>query len=142
MPRNQQSKSNTSAQLSVRCEADLKEQYKDAIGDTAMSDDLRQYMKRVVDENGGDTGSGDGLPNDDELRQAYLRLDKLASPDDHRVDYETAESDLASELNRPKKTIRRAIIQPLRRRGYLTAEWGIIKVATPEQLAATDGGEN
>lgn len=141
MPRNEPSASNTSAQLSVRCDDDLKQQYKKALGDTAMSDDLREHMERVVAEHGGRVTDTGGLPENDELRTAYRRLDTLAWPDDHRVDVETAISDLASVLNRPKKTIRRAVIEPLAHRGYVSPEWGVLAVTPIEQLAATDGGQ-
>jgi antitoxin component of RelBE/YafQ-DinJ toxin-antitoxin module len=133
MPRNEPSASNTSAQLSVRCDAELKERYKDALDaeGRTMSEDLRRHMEQVVAEHGGTVGRAGHLPDDDELATAYTRLDDLADPDTRTVSAEAAESALADALNRPKTTIRRAVFGPLERRGYITPRWGEIHVSCP-----------
>jgi len=75
MPRNQPFASNTSAQLSVRCDAELKERYKDALDaeGRTMSEDLRRHMERAIAEHGGSVGNAGHLPDDDELATAYTR---------------------------------------------------------------------
>jgi antitoxin component of RelBE/YafQ-DinJ toxin-antitoxin module len=136
MPRNEPSASNTSAQLSVRCDAELKERYKNALdaGGRTMSEDLRRHMEQVVAEHGGSVGNASHLPDDDELATAYTRLDDLADPDTRTISADAAESALADALNRPKTTVRRAVLGPLERRGYVTPRWGSIYVARPSEL--------
>lgn len=142
MPRNEPSASNTSAQLSVRCDAELKEHYKDALDaeGRTMSEDLRRHMEQVVAEHGGAVGNASHLPNDDELATAYTRLDDLADPDRRTVSAEAAESALADVLNRPKTTVRRAVLTPLERRGYITPRWGDLRVTRPSDLVGNSAG--
>jgi antitoxin component of RelBE/YafQ-DinJ toxin-antitoxin module len=139
MPRNEPSASNTSAQLSVRCDAELKERYKDALDaeGRTMSEDLRQHMERVVAEHGGAVSNAGHLPEDDELATAYTRLDDLADPDTRTISADAAESALADALNRPKTTVRRAVLGPLERRGYITPRWGSIHIAQPSTLSSS-----
>jgi antitoxin component of RelBE/YafQ-DinJ toxin-antitoxin module len=143
MPRNEPSASNTSAQLSVRCDAELKERYKDALDaeGRTMSEDLRQHMEQVVAEHGGAVSSAGHLPEDDELATAYTRLDDLADPDTRTISADAAESALADALNRPKTTVRRAVLTPLERRGYIAPRWGSIRVTRRAGLASTEDGE-
>jgi len=140
MPRNQPSASNTSAQLSVRCDAELKERYKDALDaeGRTMSEDLRRHMEQVVAEHGGAVSNAGPLPDDDELATAYSRLDDLADPDTRTISAEAAESTLADALNRPKTTVRRAILAPLERRGYISPQWGNIRVTCRSKLIDLD----
>ena len=76
MPRNQQSASNTDAQLSVRCDEDLKAAYKDALDaqGTSMSDDLREHMEAVVRANSDRPGPQEHRPTDSTLRAVYDSL--------------------------------------------------------------------
>jgi Tfp pilus assembly protein PilP len=120
--------------MSVRTDAQMKKAYKDALGDKNMSDDLREYMQKVVAQNGGEIDHDGHLPNDKELAEAYLRLNDLADPDSRQIPVDVAESDLANQLNRPKKTVRQAVIEPLERRGFVSPRWGTIRVTRPEVL--------
>jgi antitoxin component of RelBE/YafQ-DinJ toxin-antitoxin module len=142
MPRNEPSASNTSAQLSVRCDAELKERYKDALDaeGRTMSEDLRRHMEQVVAEHGGAVSNPGHLPDDDELATAYTRLDDLADPDTRTISADAAESALADALNRPKTTVRRAVLGPLERRGYITPRWGDLRVTRPSDLVDIDAG--
>jgi antitoxin component of RelBE/YafQ-DinJ toxin-antitoxin module len=142
MPRNEPSASNTSAQLSVRCDAELKERYKDALDaeGRTMSEDLRRHMEQVVAEHGGAVSSAGHLPDDDELATAYTRLDDLADPDTRTISADAAESTLADALNRPKTTVRRAVLAPLERRGYIAPRWGELRVTRPSDLVDIDTG--
>jgi antitoxin component of RelBE/YafQ-DinJ toxin-antitoxin module len=143
MPRNEPSASNTSAQLSVRCDAELKERYKDALDaeGRTMSEDLRRHMEQVVAEHGGAVSNAGHLPDDDELATAYTRLDDLADPDTRTLSADAAESALADALNRPKTTVRRAVLAPLERRGYITPRWGDLRVTRPSNLVDIDDGD-
>ncbi|PSP98153.1 hypothetical protein BRC89_09365 [Halobacteriales archaeon QS_4_70_19] len=142
MPRNQPSASNTSARLSVRCDAELKERYKDALdaGGRTMSEDLCRRMEQVVAEHGGAVSNAGHLPDDDELATAYTRLDDLADPDTRTISAEAAESALADALDRPKSTVRRAVLVPLERRGYITPRWGDLRVTRPTDLVDFGSG--
>lgn len=142
MPRNEPSASNTSAQLSVRCDAELKSRYKDALDaeGRTMSEELRRHMEQVVAERGGAVSNAGHLPDDDELATAYARLDDLADPDTRTVSTDAAESALADALNRPKSTVRRAVLAPLERRDYISPQWGSIQVTRPAKLIENPGG--
>ena len=92
MPRNQKSQSNDSAQLSVRCDADLKARYSQILDDEgrSMSDDLRDHMKAVVERHDGATDR-DELPDDDALRTAVTTLDEYVDPETRRIPVGAAE---------------------------------------------------
>ena len=120
MPRNQQSKSNTSAQLSVRCDADLKEQYQNALDDDgkSMSDDLRDHMQTVVKRHGGKTD--DLLPEKPKLRKGLKVLADHAYPwgNGWVVKVSDAEGDIRNEANISGR-VDRQVFRPLRNAGYL-----------------------
>lgn len=136
MPRKQKSRSNTSSQLSVRCDADLKEQYAAVLEDKgrSMSDDLREHMEHVVSaaETSSSYGVNDQLPEDETLRKAYHVLNKYVDPDTRSIDVDAAESLLADKTNTPKRIVRSRIIEPLEDRGLLRPYWGSVVVAAVE----------
>lgn len=105
-----------------------------------MSEDLRRHMEQVIAEHGGAVSNAGHLPDDDELATAYTRLDDLADPDTRTISADAAESALADALNRPKTTVRRAVLAPLERRGYITPRWGDLRVTRPPDLVDTDAG--
>lgn len=137
MPRNQKSVSNDSAQLSVRCDADLKQQYADVLDDEgdSMSNDLREHMEAVVARHdaASNYGVNDRLPDDDVLRRAFNVLDEYADPDTRTIGVEAAESTLADKCNTPKRVVRERIIKPLDDRGLIRPNWGELVVARVEQ---------
>lgn len=104
-----------------------------------MSEDLRRHMEQVIAEHGGAVSNAGHLP-DDELATAYTRLDGLADPDTRTISADAAESALADALNRPKTTVRRAVLAPLERRGYITPRWGDLRVTRPPDLVDIDAG--
>jgi len=137
MPRNQKSVSNDSAQLSVRCDAALKQRYSDVLDDEgdSMSDDLREHMEAVVARHDGasEYGTNDRLPDDDVLRRAYHVLDEYVDPDTRTIAVGAAESTLADKCNTPKRVVRERIIKPLDDRGLIRPNWGELVVARVEQ---------
>lgn len=134
MPRNQKSASNDSAQLSVRCDAELKQQYADVLDDEgkSMSDDLREHMEATVARADGASSYGvnDRLPDDETLRRAYHFLDEYVDPDTRSIDVDAAESIVADKTNTPKKVVRDRVIKPLDDRGLVRPYWGELVVAT------------
>lgn len=121
MPRNQQSASNSSAQLSVRCDSDLKEQYKDALDDQgkSMSDDLREHMQRVVERHGGKTD--DLLPSKPKLRKGLKVLADHAYRWDGNwlVKIGETKGDIKNEANISGR-VKRQVFRPLENEGYIT----------------------
>lgn len=133
MPRKQKSASNDSAQLSVRCDADLKQQYADVLEEKgkSMSDDLRDHMKATVAAADGSSSYGvnDQLPDDDTLRRAFHVLEEYVDPDTRSIDVDAAETLLADKTNTPKKVVRDRVIKPLDDRGLVRPYWGELVVA-------------
>lgn len=120
MPRNQKSESNTSAQLSVRCEADLKEQYKETLDEQgkSMSDDLREHMQTVVRRYGGQTD--DLLPEKPKLRKGLKVLADHAYPwgDGWLVRLDEVKGEIANEANISGR-VDRKVYRPLIEDGYI-----------------------
>lgn len=69
-----------------------------------------------------------GLPDEGELREAYVLLDELASPDDRRVRASVALSELAQSTQRPKENVKRAVLKPLQEQGFIEVWNGWITV--------------
>jgi hypothetical protein len=119
-----------STTVHVRCDEELKEQFKEAVEaeSSTMTESIVAHMEAVAAEPARDGGSY--LPDDDELREAYDVLDRHAAPDTRRIDVETARTVLADELGRPKGTIDDAILRPLERHEprLVVPSWGALKI--------------
>jgi len=89
---------------------------------------LREVVKDTVGQREDDTG----LPDDETLRRAYLRL-LDASGHNHRIDIEGAESLLAQELSRPSGSIR-SVLKDLEESGYVSPRWGVLTVRRRDAL--------
>jgi len=103
--------------LRVRVSEELRDEYERTLQleGRSVSEDLRQHVRDVV-RSGAEMS---GLPDEGELREAYVLLDELASPDDRRVRVPVALSELAQSTNRPKENVKRAVLMPLRDRGFI-----------------------
>lgn len=137
-------------QLSIRVDDDLKAAFKraaDANGET-MTDAAEQLLREYI----GDAGESidDTYPSDTTLENGYRALQQRADPDTMRIGTETAESVVAQATSVPAGGVRREVLDPLERRGYIRYRWGVIKVVEPAAVqpttpgaagVATDGGE-
>ncbi|MFC6785068.1 hypothetical protein ACFQFH_19995 [Halobaculum halobium] len=119
MPRNQQSKSNDSAQLSVRCDAELKEDYQDVLDERgdSMSDDLRRHMEAVVRRERGRDTSDEFRPDDDTLARVYDALLAFAN-EDLKLTLDHYDSAVANEADVKKGSLD-AFTHRLQREGYV-----------------------
>lgn len=97
--------------------AELREEYarKLQLEGRSVSEDLRRHVRDVV-RSGAEMS---GLPDDAELREAYVLLDELAAADDRRVRASVAVSQLAQSTQRPKENVKRAVLEPLQDRGFI-----------------------
>lgn len=104
-------------QLKTRVSEELRGEYerKLQLEGRSVSEDLRQHVRDVV-RSGAEMS---GLPDDGELREAYVLLDELASPDDRRVRASVAVSQLAQSTKRPKENVKRAVLKPLENRRFI-----------------------
>ena len=145
MPRNQKSQSNTSAQLSVRCDADLKEQYQNALDyeGKSMSDDLRDHMQTVVERHGGKTD--DLLPDKPKPRKGLRVLVDHAYPwdDGWLVRVDEAKGDIKNEANISGR-VDRQVFRPLKEGGYiqLRSTTGIFEIDPRVVARLRDDVEN
>lgn len=104
--------------------------------DESMTDALNEMMKEYVAEH-GDSSEVSHLPDDDTLAEGYRRLRRLADPDTGRVEADVAVTEISKALGRPQSTVRRSVLNPLERRGYIDPRWGVIRVVEPEEAAQT-----
>jgi len=131
MPRNQKSNSNTSDQLSVRCDGDLKQQYKAALDDQgkSMSEDLREHMQKVVERHGGQTD--DLLPQQPKARKGLKAIVDHAYRwrDGWIVEVDEVRSAIKDEANTSDGSLYRQVFKPLEENDYLRpASWGKFEV--------------
>ena len=77
-----------------------------------------------------------GLPDDGELREEYVLLDELASPNDRRVQVPVALSQLAMATNRPKENVKRAVLKPLQEQGFIEVWNGWITVLETGEVSS------
>ena len=124
-----------STQLSAKVPEPLKSDFRDACEQRgeSMTDVIEEKMQEVVEEESGEITT-DGLPDDERLRSAYQRLRSLCDPDTHRIDTDTAESAVAEASKVKISSVRRAVLDPLKRRGLLQYRWGVIQVTPPEGI--------
>jgi hypothetical protein len=103
--------------LQTRVSEELREEYERTLQleGRSVSEDLRRHVRDVV-RSGAETS---GLPDEAELREAYVLLDELASPDDRRVRASVAMSQLAQSTQRPKKNVKWSVLEPLQDRGFI-----------------------
>jgi len=103
--------------LQTRVSEELREEYerKLQLEGRSVSEDLRRHVRDVV-RSGAEMS---GLPDDGELREAYVLLDELAAPDDRRVRASVAMTELAQSTQRPKENVKRAVLEPLQERGFI-----------------------
>lgn len=135
MPRMESDRS-SEVTVTVRCSPDLKQKYKESVDN--MSDDLRAHMTDVAGDESDDAEDAH-LPDDENLAAAYTFLDAICDPDTRRVATDVAETQLAGELNIPKAAIRRSILKPLERRGYIKPRYGAVHVFRPSRVPVTEG---
>ncbi|WP_435062367.1 hypothetical protein [Halobaculum sp. EA56] len=119
MPRKQQSKSNDSAQLSVRCDAELKAEYQDVLDDRgdSMSDDLRRHMESVVRRARGRDTSDEYRPDDETLARVYDALLAFAN-DSLKLTLDHYDSAVANQADVKKGSLD-AFTHRLQKRGYV-----------------------
>jgi len=98
----------------------------------SVSEDLRQHVRDVV-RSGAEMS---GLPDDGELREEYVLLDELASPNDRRVQVPVALSQLAMATNRPKENVKRAVLKPLQEQGFIEVWNGWITVLETGEVSS------
>jgi len=120
------------ATITVRVDADLKEQYKDSVDN--MSDDLRQHVQTVV--NNG-TGEKTDEFDDDVLNRGYAALLEKAAvhdPDGRQLGVDEAVSAAAEATKVPSKAVKTRVLEPLEERGYLRPAWGFVILYRPEEV--------
>ena len=119
MPRNQQSKSNNSAQLTARCDEDLKDEYKDVLDDRGetISDDLRRHMEAVVRRAHGREADDEFRPDDATLGRVYDALLAFAN-EDLKLTLDHYDSAVANEADVKKGSLD-AFTHRLQREGYV-----------------------
>jgi len=119
MPRNQQSASNHSAQLTARCDEDLKNDYKEVLDDRgeSISDDLRRHMETVVRRARGRETTDEYRPSDDTLSRVYDALLALANGD-LKLTLNHYDSAVANEADVKKGSLD-AFCYRLQREGYV-----------------------
>jgi len=104
----------------VRCDAELKKQYKAALDDEgkSMSEDLREHMQTVVERHGGKTD--DLLPDRPKLRKGLKVLADHAYRwgDDWLVKVSEAKGDIRNEANISGR-VDRQVLRPLADAGYI-----------------------
>ena len=131
-------------QLSVRVDDDLKQAFKsaaDANGET-MTDAADRLLREYVDDAGESVGDS-AYPADRTLNEGYRALRKRADPDTRTLGTDAAESVVAQATSVSKSGVRREVLDPLERRGYLRYEWATIRVIEPEQArSSARAGEN
>ena len=110
----------------TRISEELREEYerKLQLEGRSVSEDLRRHVREVV-RSGAEMG---GLPDDAELREAYVLLDELASPDDRQVRASVAMTELAQSTQRPTENVKQAVLKPLQERGFIDVWNGWITV--------------
>jgi hypothetical protein len=108
--------------IHARVPESLKSEFESLMAESgmSMSEGVRELLRTAVnDRTFSDGGETDALPENDELRRAFLVLDRLAAPKSRQVSVAVAESEVAGKLNRPKRTVRDAIFEPLRHQGLI-----------------------
>jgi hypothetical protein len=119
------------ATITVRVDADLKEQYKDSVD--SMSDDLREHVREVVD---GEETDPVAIIEDDVLREGYQALLSAANIHDvngRRLDVETATASIAERTRVPSNAVRDRVLRPLEKLGFVKPRWGSIVIRRPEE---------
>ncbi|PSQ06136.1 hypothetical protein BRC97_07090 [Halobacteriales archaeon QS_6_71_20] len=119
MPRNQQSKSNDSAQLSVRCDPELKDDYQDVLDERgdSMSDDLRRHMETVVRRARSREATEEFRPDGETLARVYDALLAFAG-DSLKLTLNYYDSAIANEADVKKGSLD-AFTHRLQREGYV-----------------------
>lgn len=120
------------ATITVRVDADLKNQYKDAVD--SMSGNLREHVRTVVDS---DTGERTDEFEDEVLNRGYAALLETADihdPDCRQVNVDEAVSAAAEATKVPSKAVKNRILEPLEKRGYLRPAWGFVILYRPEEV--------
>lgn len=124
-----------STQMSVKANSDLKNDFQKACeenGET-MTDVIEESMREYVQVH-GDGARGQNLPDDDQLASAYQALRQISDPDTGRVDVDAAKPAVASKVGISKQHVRRVVFDPLKRRNYLSPNFGSIIVHPPEEV--------
>jgi antitoxin component of RelBE/YafQ-DinJ toxin-antitoxin module len=122
-------------QLSVRVNEELKEAFKEAAdsnGET-MTDAVETLLRNYVDDSGGSVGD-DHLPSNTTLAAAYRALRQRTSPDSNVLGVDVAKTVAASSTNVPSSGVRREVLDPLQKRGYISVQWGRVVVAEPSEV--------
>ncbi len=123
-----------STQLSAKVPESLKEDFREASeqrGET-MTDVIKSKMIEVVEAELG-AGSGDPLPDDPALADAYRALRKNANPDSNLLNTRIAESVAAEASGVKSRVVRENVLEPLRSRGFIRPYFGQIVVIPPEE---------
>jgi antitoxin component of RelBE/YafQ-DinJ toxin-antitoxin module len=120
------------ATITVRIDADLKSQYKDAVD--SMSGDLRDHIQTVVES---ETSEKTDEFDDDVLNRGYAALLEKADihdPDGRQLNVDEAVSAAAEATKVPSKAVKNRILEPLEKRGYLRPAWGFVILYRPEEV--------
>jgi len=102
------------ARLNIRLSESKKEQLKQQAEEEGKS--MSGAVKEMVEDYIGFTPSGK-LPNEDDLATAYQTLWVMS--DGGMIEVNTVESKIADQQNTPKQAVRRRIMRPLQKRGYV-----------------------
>ncbi len=102
------------ARLNIRLSESKKDQLKKQAEEEGKS--MSGAVKEMVEDYIGFTPSGK-LPEEDDLANAYQTLWTMS--DGGMIEIDTVESKVADQQNTPKTAVRRRIMRPLQRRGYL-----------------------
>jgi len=113
--------------ITFRVAPEEKERYKEATDaeGVSMSEDLRSHVKQKGDGDDGDTRP---LPDDEQLRRAFVILDSVCDPDTRLIDVEIAKTEISNKTNTPKGRVRTRHFKPLERRNYIKPAGGRIEV--------------
>lgn len=130
-------------QLSVKTPDELKDDFREACESEgrSMTEVVREKMEEYVRETGGsEIVAGDG-PEDPRLSKAWRRLRENADPDTGKINTDVAKTKAAEAAGVSKGAVREAVLEPLRRRGWLRVSFGTIRVKRPsDESEPSDGG--
>ena len=114
-------------QLSARVPEELKDEFKRAADqqDETMTEAIVRMMADYtnIDASGEDVHT----PADDDLADALDALEKGAD-EWGRVETDTGKSLIAQQLGIPARAVRRSVLRPLQRGGWIEPRWGEIVV--------------
>jgi len=122
-------------QVSAKVDPDLKSDFRATCEQNGenMTDVLKEAMRDYVSVQ-GDGSRGENLPDDDQLASAYQTLREISDPDTGHIDVDAAKPAVSQAIGVSKAHVRRVAFDPLKRRKYITPNYGSLIVHEPNEV--------